>query len=263
MPIIDTHAHIFPPKIERVATRAIADFYERPMRYNGAVETLLAAGKRAGVDRHLVFSTATTAAQVTRINDYILEQVAEHPEFIGAGTMQRDFGDFERELTRIHDAGIRGIKLHPDFQKFDIDDPKMLPIFECVQALGMFVVTHSGDYRYTFSHPERVRKIADMFPKIDVVAAHFGGWSMWDKAAEAFRGADNVYFDTSSTYGFIGLRETRRILDRIDAQRVFFGCDFPMWDHDDELRMIRHLKLPDRVVEDITGGNFARFLDGR
>ncbi|MDR3310023.1 MAG: amidohydrolase family protein [Oscillospiraceae bacterium] len=260
MQIIDTHAHIFPPKIEPVSTRAIGDFYLRPMCHNASVDELLESGRRAGLTGYVVFSAATTTRQVERINDFIIEQCGLHPEFFGAGTMHKDYENFENELGRLYDAGIRGIKLHPDFQKFCIDDEKMLPVFGCLESLGMFVVTHSGDYRYPYSHPDRVAKIARLYPKMNVVAAHFGGWSMWDYARGVFRGYKNVYFDTSSTYGFTGTDAMKKAFAVFDPSHIFFGVDFPMWDHEDELRVIRSLGLPDKLTEEVLGQNFLNFF---
>lgn len=260
MNIIDTHAHIFPPKISEKAVGSISDFYETPMQHKGEAEALLESGKQIGVTKYLVFSTATTPKQVESINRFILSQVAEHEEFIGLGTMHRDFETFEQELVFLKDNGINGIKLHPDFQKFDINDPKMYPIYDLLTQLNMFLLTHAGDYRYGFSHPEKILEIAKAFPKMDIIAAHFGGWSQWDIAKDCLK-LSNVYFDTSSTMGFSGLDTAKKMLACYDSSHVFFGTDFPMWDHKKELENFLSLKLPDSLNEDILYNNFCNFYD--
>ncbi|MDR3277872.1 MAG: amidohydrolase [Oscillospiraceae bacterium] len=259
MKIIDAHAHIFPKKIETVATDAIGVFYETPMAHMGSIEELLAAGTRAGVTDYLVFSTATTPQQVTKINDFILETCAERPEFMGAGTMHREFEGAEDEIDRIFEAGLRGVKFHPDFQKFNIDDEKLFPVFARLEQKGMFFITHSGDYRYTYSHPARVANIAKKYPRLRVVAAHFGGWSQWDVARRDLAPLPNVYVDTSSTFGFTDLDNVRASLAAFNKKHIFFGCDFPMWDHAGELETLRALGLDDGVLEDILYRNFERF----
>ena len=257
---IDAHAHIFPPKIEKVATEAIREFYNVPcMGHEGSVEDLLRSGARAGVTNYLVFSTATTPKQVERINDYIISQCAEHSEFFGAGTMHREYGQIEAELARIQHSGIKGIKLHPDFQKFNFDDDLLLPMFDYMQATDMFVITHAGDYRYTFSHPERIERIAKMFPKLRIIAAHFGGWSQWEMAREILV-LPNIYVDTSSTYVFGGIEQVTAGLKAFPREHIFYGCDFPMWDHKDEADMLASLGLSDDFLEDIYYNNFAKFI---
>ena len=160
MKIIDAHAHIFPEKIADKATESISDFYSTPMQHTGNVQQLLESGKKIGVDKYLVFTTATKAEQVESINNFIAKQVSEHSEFIGLGTMHIDFTAFESELSRIKELGLNGIKLHPDFQKFNFDDEKLYPMYSLLSDLNMFVLTHAGDFRYGFSHPERIAKIA-------------------------------------------------------------------------------------------------------
>ena len=121
MRILDVHAHIYPPKIEAKAVNAIREFYDRPyMAHKGAEEALLESGRNAGITDYLVFSTATVPTQVEKINDFIIETVSHREEFIGAGTIHIDYENNLGELKRIFDAGIRGIKFHPDFQKFHI-----------------------------------------------------------------------------------------------------------------------------------------------
>jgi len=260
MKIIDTHSHIFPPKIERVATDAIREFYDREvMAHDGSVEELLTNGKAAGVDKFVIFSTATTPQQVQKINDFILEECEKHPEFIGAGTMHRDFENPEAEVVRIFESGMRGIKLHPDFQKFNLDDRLLFPTFDALQQRDMYIVTHSGDYRYDFSHPERIANVARNFPKLHIIAAHMGGWSMWDIGRELLAPLENVFVDSSSTYGFAGTDPIVRGISAFGYERVFFGCDFPMWRQDTELEMLRSLGLSEKELESILGGNFINF----
>lgn len=257
---IDVHAHIFPPKIEHIATDAIRDFYNRgSMRHSGSSEELLASGRPAGVVKYLVFTTATTPHQVTVIHDFIMGEARKHPEFIPVGTMHKDFEDKAAELDRIYDMGMRGIKLHPDFQKFCIDDDKMMPVFEHLQKKGMFVITHSGDYRYDFSHPARVARIAKLFPEMPLIAAHFGGWSQWDIARELLV-LPNVYVDTSSTFGFGGVEPVIQGLRTFDPTHIFFGDDFPMWDHAEEIRRLREVVTDDAFLEDILYNNFMAFF---
>jgi predicted TIM-barrel fold metal-dependent hydrolase len=259
MTIIDAHAHIFPPKIERVATDAISAFYDYPMAHSGSPLELLDAGRRAGVSRFVVFSTATTTAQVTRINDFIMEQCALHPEFIGAGTMHKDYADFAAEIDRIYDGGVRGLKFHPDFQKFNLDCDELLRIFAHIERRGMFIITHSGDPRYTYSSPLRVARVAKLFPRMNVVAAHFGGWSEWALARRELAHLPNIYIDTSSTYGFGATEEMLAGFRAFDSAHIFFGCDFPMWDHADEVAALRSLNLAPELLENVLGKNFERF----
>jgi predicted TIM-barrel fold metal-dependent hydrolase len=258
MQIIDSHAHIFPSKIAESAVRAISDFYEIPMRHSGEASDLLESGKKINVSKYVVFSTATTAAQVESINNFIISSCEEHDEFIGVGTMHPEYPHFEAELDRILKSGVRGVKLHPDFQRFNLDDERLYPVFSIMSNRDMFLITHSGDYRYDYSNPVRIARVAKMFPKLRIIAAHFGGYTAWQEAREHLK-LENVYFDTSSTMGFIGYGEPRKALETFDTSRFFFGTDFPMWDHAEELDRLLGLGLSDDMLEKILYKNFMEF----
>ena len=259
MKIIDAHSHIFPKKIAEKATEAISDFYEHiRMGHMGSPEELLKSGKEAGVTKYLVFSTATIPAQVKSINDFILDEAKNHKEFIPIGTMHRDFEDYEEEIERISGLGLKGIKLHPDFQKFNFDDEKLYPIYDLLEKKGMFVITHSGDYRHGFSNPERVAKVAKKFKNMPIIAAHCGGWSQWDIARDCLK-LDNIYVDTSSTMGFSDGENVKKAIDTFGEKKIFFGSDFPMWDHKAELDRLMKLGLKEDLLEDILYNNFKNF----
>jgi predicted TIM-barrel fold metal-dependent hydrolase len=174
--------------------------------------------------------------------------------------MHPEFPDFEAELDRIYALGVRGIKLHPDFQKFFIDCDPLLEVFKYLQDKHMFLLTHSGDNRHHFSDPRRVARVAKMFPELDVIAAHFGGWSEWSLAREVLADLPNVYYDTSSTFGMGGIDEGRAGFRAFDNSHIFFGDDFPMWDHADELAILCSLGLDTETLDGVLGRNFMNFL---
>ena len=264
MKVIDAHAHIYPAKIADAAVHSISDFYGGVnVVHGGTAEDLLAAGKKAGVVRYLVFSCATSAKQVQSINNFIIGECQKHPEFIGVGTMHKGFEPYEEEIQRIYDQGLRGIKLHPDFQKFNLDDEDMFPIYAALEERGMFLISHIGDYRYGYSHPARLANLARRFPKMNFIGAHFAGWSLWNENRD-YLNLPNVYMDTSSTMGFAGFEPARDAFKRFDHKHIFFATDFPMWDHSDELKLLAQLGLDDQTFEDVVYNNFAEFigLDG-
>lgn len=256
--IIDCHTHIFPDKIETIAVHAIGDFYSQPMVHHGKTAELLESCKSAGVDKCLVFSTATTTHQVPSINNYIISECSANKEFIGAGTMHPDYDNFEEELEKLEAGGVHGIKLHPDFQKVQVDDKRLMRVYAAMEKRGMFVITHSGDPRYDYSTPSRVAHVAKEFPKLKIIAAHFGGWMCWENARKELV-LPNVYVDTSSVFGFGGLEPVLRALETFDHKKILFGTDFPMWDQKDELAKLRALGLDKDFLDDILGRNFINF----
>lgn len=257
--IVDAHAHIFPAKIALKATESVGKFYDVGMRYVGSPENLLESGKAIGVDKYFVHSVATTPAQVRSINAFIAEQCAEHPEFIGFGAMHPGVEDIQAEVDNIIALGLKGIKMHPDFQRFNIDDECALPIYECAQG-RLPILFHMGDYRYDWSHPARLARVIDAFPDLDCIAAHFGGYTAWDEALDCLLGR-RCWIDTSSTLGMVNDYDyVRGLVSKWGTERMLFGTDFPMWDHAEELERFEQLGITGDELENVMGKNAMALL---
>lgn len=249
MKIIDFHNHIYPDKIAVKASESIGKFYDVEMCEIGTSQTLLELGEKSGIYKFLVQSVATTAAQVPSINNFISEQCNQQEKFVGFGTLHPDVEDIPAEVERMISLGLRGVKLHPDFQKFNIDDKCALPIYEACEG-RLPILFHTGDFRYTYSHPKRVANILKMFPDLTVIAAHFGGWGIWDDAFEHLMQCD-CYVDTSSTFGFVGKDKMKDMIIKYGPDRIVFGTDFPMWHCFDEIENIMSMGLSDDWLEKI------------
>lgn len=257
--IIDTHAHIYPDKIAEKATKSIQEFYNITTGGIGSVGNLLKIGDEAGIDKFLVHSVATTEKQVESINNFIIQSVNAHPDrFFGFGTLHPDFVNPGREVDRIISEGLCGIKLHPDFQKFNIDDPSVYNIYEAAEG-RVPILFHMGDERYDFSRAERLRDMLKSFPGLTVIAAHMGGWSDWDHASSVLCDT-GVYADTSSSFRYLTPEHSRELIYKYGPERVLFACDFPMWNPKEELEIFNRIELPDTDRELILGKNAEKLF---
>jgi predicted TIM-barrel fold metal-dependent hydrolase len=257
--VLDFHAHVFPTKVAHKAVEAISAFYDAPMSHSGDSVDLIVSGSRIGVARYVVHSTATRPDQVSGINDFIRAECLAHPEFIGFGTLHRDFPDLESEIGRICAMGLRGIKLHPDFQRFAVDDPALSPLYSLARERRLPVLVHAGDRRYDFSGPERIARVLDAFPGLIMIGAHFGGYTEWDRTMEHLVGRD-IYFDTSSTLWKLDPKTARRMIDGHGSDKFLFGSDYPMWDHAEELEKLEKVGLSESERQAILWDNGARLL---
>ena len=259
----DAHAHIYPEKIAEKATASVGAFYGLNMDNVGLPEVLLHEGGGAGIDQFAVCSVATKVEQVRSINGFIEGECKKHPEFVGLAAWHQDIEDVEGELDDIERRGLKGIKLHPDFQEFQIDDPKMLPFYRAAHRRGLPILFHTGDIRKDFSSPRRLARLLDKLPDLVCVAAHLGGYTEWDAARECLR-APNVYVDTSSSIAFIGPERALESVAHFGIERVMFGTDFPMWRAGEELERFFGLGLSEEENRAVLYGNFARLygLDG-
>lgn len=242
-PIIDCHCHIYPDKIAEKAVESIGDFYDLPMCYDGRSSTLINKSSEIGVVHNVIFSVATTPQQVASINKFISKCVEEgEGRFSGLGTLHPEIVDIDEEILNIKKLGLKGVKLHPDFQKFKIDDERLFGIYEaCSDELP--IMLHTGDYRYDFSNPERMAAVLDKFPDLTVIGAHFGGWSLWEEAADILCGYKNFYVDCSSSFHWLKPEKTKELIRKYGADKIVFGTDFPMWSYKEEYEYFCNLNL--------------------
>ncbi|WP_243312767.1 amidohydrolase family protein [Fundidesulfovibrio agrisoli] len=248
---IDIHAHAFHPKIAGKAVRQLNEHYDIKAVGDGTPEDLLRRLAAAGIDRAAVHAAATTPAQVIPANNWAMELARKYPALIPFGTVHPGYADNAKELDRLERAGIRGIKIHADFQGFRLDDPALRPVMAALE--GRFVtIFHVGDRLPPDKNPSCPIKLAAIhreFPGLTIIAAHLGGLMHWEEALEHLAGKD-VYLDTSSSLPFIQDATLRAILDRHPAERVLFGSDYPLYDPGVELERLRtRLGLADADLE--------------
>ena len=252
--IIDAHCHIYPDGIAAKALHAIDRFYEGLPADPcvGTVETLLRVGRKQGISQFVVHSVATAASQVPRINEFLARSRGESAgAFIALGTLFPDSPETDADFAYIRELGLSGVKLHPDIQKFHADSPWALHVYEMCEEAGLPVCVHAGDYRYDYSNPERLEKVLRTFPKLKLIGAHFGGWSVWDEAVRLLADYPNLTVDTSSSFFWLTPEHAREIIRAYGSERVMFGSDYPMWSRRPELEFLRRLELEQEEYENI------------
>ena len=250
MQIIDFHTHVYPNAIAHKAAQSIRDFYEiEDTNLDGTVDQLLDAGKAAGISRYIILPVGLKPSHVGHINDFIYQQTQAHSEFTGFGTLHAGMEDLTDECERVLGLGLRGIKMHPDSQEFSIDDPRLFPAYEMLQGRAPMIL-HMGDTRYDHSHPRRLRHVLELFPELEVIAAHFGGYSMPETAYQELKDK-NCFFDISSSMMFMDDGVPERYIRAYGAERFVYGTDFPLWDPREEVPRFLRLKLTPAEMEQI------------
>ena len=259
--IFDAHCHIYPEAIARKAVEGIDRFYDHlPFApYDGTTETLLRIGREAGISHFLVHSVATAPRQVSSINRFIASEVfRSEGTFTGLGTLHPDSEHPEDDFRELLTLGLKGVKLHPDFQRFEADSPRAMRIYDLCAETGAPVLVHTGDHRFDYSNPNRIATVLRAFPKLKFVGAHFGGWSVWDEAVRVLSGFDNIVVDTSSTFYALGREKSRELILKWGVDRVMFGADYPMWHSQPEIDCLMEMGLAEEDYRRIFWDNAAR-----
>ena len=161
--------------------------------------------------------------------------------------------------------GIHGIKLHPEFQRFALDDGRLFPMFEEMEREDMFLIAHMGSPKADVSGPVHMLRVAGTFPRLRCICAHLGNWGDWDiEKIRPLTRLPNVYTDISSTFNYTADHAALyAIIREYDPTHIFYGSDYPIWRPEKELRRARELYLPEELLEDVLFNNFARFYHYR
>lgn len=259
--VIDSHCHIYPDKIAVAATANTDKFYDVTANHDGKVSTLYGLKESSGIDHFIVQSVATTPKQVKSINEFIAGAVAQSEgSMTGLGTLHPDSADMKEDIRHLKELGLHGIKLHPDIQQFAIDDKRCLRIYELCEQEGLPILMHTGDNRYDYSNPNRLRPVCEKFEGLVIIGAHMGGWSIWEEACDKLCGLPNLYFDCSSTFPWLGTEKAKELILRHGCDRVMFGSDYPMWDPGTELKNFLSMNLSEEQNRMILSENAKRIF---
>ncbi len=271
--IIDFHTHAFPdtlaPRaVTKLAATAASSGY-RP-HTDGTAAGLLESMDACGIARSVVCNIATNAPQMQKVNDFAIETARRYPRLVPLGSLHPDatMQQMEHEVHRLADAGIAGIKIHPDYVGVCLDDPAFSPIFRLAAENRLFVITHAGfdpvSPDKTFCTPDMILRVMEAHPKLRLVAAHTGGFGREDEVLERLCGKD-VYLDTS----LAAVRASRDrawgercadILRHHRPDRLLFATDTPWSDPADEIAFIEGCGLPAETVTDIFSANAEALL---
>lgn len=257
--IIDVHAHVFPKKTAEKAVASIGDYYRLPMAGLGTVRDLISSGSKAGVSKYVINSSAVRPDLVVTINNFIAGEAQINADLVGFGTLHPDFRDIEAEFERIISLGLKGVKLHPEFQNFNIDDGKAFRIYKTIEGKAPLLI-HMGDANKDSSSPKRLRFILDKFPDLIVIAAHFGGYQMWKESHEYLIGS-NIYLDTSSSLSFLSKNDVYSIAQNHGCDKILFGSDYPMWSQKKEMELLSDVGFSEEELDKILYQNASKLLD--
>ncbi len=199
--IIDFHTHAFNEKIVEKALASLTANSGLMPHGNGTVQSLVDIQRQNGVDLSIVCNIATKPTQHKVVNDFAASIQAQTPYAIGFGSVHPLAEDALDELDRIKALGLKGVKLHPDYQRFLVDDPRCIPIYEKISRLGLITVFHTGldlgaDGAFE-NTPERMSHILPAF-STPVVAAHLGGGLDPDSVLRYLVGAPKRLFGYSA-----------------------------------------------------------------
>ncbi len=273
--IIDFHTHAYPDAVAPVALNHMGSLAHCSFYTDGTVADLVSSAKKADIDYSVVLPVVTNAAKTKAINDISIASSGKN-SLIYLGGMHPDTENYKEELDRLKASGIKGFKIHPQYQNTPIDDIRYLRILEYAAKIGLFVVAHAGtEGAYPdrqLSDPEMIRNVINQVDGITLVAAHMGGVFCWDRVAENLLDT-NVYLDASCVLAplkrsstneeFFLMKEEELIslIQQFGSQRILFGSDTPWTSQKESVDAFMKLPLSKEEKNCILYKNACKLLD--
>ncbi|MFN3395515.1 MAG: amidohydrolase family protein [Thermodesulfovibrionales bacterium] len=259
--IIDFHTHAFPDGIAERAISTLEKEGKIKARLDGRISSLLASMDNYGIKKSIVCSIATKPSQFEAILSWSKsirsERIVPFPSF------HPEDSNFKERISAIREEGFLGIKFHPYYQDFDIDEERLFPVYEEIIKKNLIVVMHTGfDFafpRIRKADPFKIMKIKGLFPELRLVTTHLGSWDDWDEVEKYLIGKD-IYMEVSFSMELLNKERVREMILRHPSTHILFGTDSPWTDQGKTLSMLKGLGLNKEREKMILSENAMRLL---
>ncbi len=269
--IIDFHTHAFPAALAAKTIPMLAEKSGATPFTDGTAEDLSARLRENGIDLGVVLPVVTRPGQFDTVNAFA-RTLCEAEGLISFGGIHPDDETPEEHLRQIREMGLRGVKIHPDYQGVYIDDPRYIRIAREAVRLGLILITHAGvDDGFpeeTHCPPDRAARFVEAVYRDNedapgkIVFAHGGGNRQFAEVIRCLAGLD-VYFDLSYILSYASPETVMEVIRAHGSERILFGTDCPWGDPGAFVRFVRALPLTENEREDIFHRNAGRLLFGR
>ncbi len=259
--IIDFHTHAFPDELSERVIKMLEDEGGIKAFHNGKISSLLSSMDSCAIEKSIICNIATKPSQFDSIlkwskeinSDRIIPFPSIHP--------------FDPEaIEKIHiikKEGFKGIKFHPYYQNFTIDDRKLFPVYKKICDENLILVMHTGfDFafpRTRIADPEKIMNIFNKFPDLKLVTTHLGAWEDWEEVCKHILGKP-VYMEISFSLEFLN-DTVRKIFFNHPPEYILFGTDSPWTEQKNTLSLFKALNLGKEKERLILRENAVRLLN--
>lgn len=259
--IIDFHTHAFPDEIAERAITILEREGNIKARLNGKVSSLLSSMDAKGIEKSIVCSIATKPSQFDSILSWSKkirsERIIPFPSF-------HPDDNFKERISAISGEGFLGVKFHPYYQDFNIDEERLFPIYEEIIRNNLILVMHTGfDFafpRIRKADPSKISKIKELYPELRLVTTHLGAWDDWDEVEKHIIGKD-IFMEVSFSLELLNKEQARNIILRHPSTHILFGTDSPWTDQGETLLLLKGLGLGEEREKMILRENSQKLLN--
>ncbi len=262
--IIDFHTHAFNDQLAPMVMAEFADQFNFQAHYDGTVSGLLAHMAQCGVEQAVLQPVATKTTQVQVINRWC-QNIRSKEKIHCFGALHPEMEDeaIEQEVAFFKATGIRGVKLHPEYQSFFPDEDRMSRIYTALEEAGLILLFHSGKdlcfHGEVKATPRRLLQVHRSFPRLKLVLAHLGGFQLWKEVARELVG-QSLWLDTAFCPGYCPADQFEEIVAGHGAEQILFGSDAPWGNQQAHINYILDSGLTREEKHRILGKNALELL---
>lgn len=266
--IFANHAHVFPASVNP----------------DGTIECLLRLMDACDIEQAVCFAPFTNQLLGTGIdqNGWLAGELTGESRLAGFGTLDLKRDDMKDQVKRVADLGLRGLKMHPNVQEFDILCPAAMQAYAAAQERGLFITFHSGVHHYRIAHYEVLKfdEVAWQFPDLRFSLEHVGGYAFFNEALavitnnipfppipgrgpRVYGGLTSIFTPDFIRMWYMPPERLRELIAQAGAERLIFGLDFPYNLEENTrtaLRTLQGLGLPEEQLAMILGQNLRSAL---
>ncbi len=277
MRIVDLHA--YPGTAEWIASQGpypaeLAKYWHHawvPKTEEEVVQDFAAAGVEVVL---VAFDIETIVGAPPCTNAYVAGLRDRHPDRIIQGWAAVDpFKETAIAEARaaIEDLHLLGFHFHPIMGRYSVDDRRLYPLWETIDALRVPVMIdvgttgmgagmpggHGAIIRH--AHPAAIDQLAADFPALTIVAAH-PGWPWVEEMIAVALHKGNVYWELSGWAPKYFPEPLKRDIRGRLTEKIMFGSDYPSLPYERLQREWQELGFADAVLERVFHQNAERIL---
>jgi uncharacterized protein len=261
--IVDFHTHAFPDDLSERVIKMLEEEGGVKAHLDGKISSLLSSMDNCGIEKSVICNIATNPSQFHSILKWCKEIISER--IIPFPSFHPYDPHFNERIDAIKHAGFKGIKFHPYYQNFTIDEEKLLPVYEKISHENLILVMHTGfDFAFPLiriADPEKIFRIVDMFPSLKLVTTHLGAWKQWEEV-EKFLLGKPTYMEISFSLDFLDDgNAVKNIFLNHPPEYIIFGTDSPWTDQQKTLSLLRTLRLGEEKEKLILRENAINLLN--
>lgn len=268
--IFANHAHVFPESLNP----------------DGTIDRLLRLLDACGIEQAVCFAPFPHQLRESGMepNPWLAGQLKSQPRLVGFGTLDLTREDIENQVDQIKELGLKGIKMHPNAQEFDILCPAAMRAYDAAQEQGLFITFHSGVHQYRIAHYNVLKfdEVAYNFPNLRFSLEHVGGWAFFHEAlavitnnipyppipgrrCRVYAGLTSIFTPDFIRMWYMPRERLLELIAQAGPEQLIFGLDFPYNLEENTrkgLQTIAELGLDERAQRLILGENLREVIAG-